>query len=66
MLLETFLDKVIPDVGLVVTLYDVLDVGQGTVYHSNGGAHYKVRFSVVAFRPFIGEVLTGVIKDMDE
>lgn len=65
-LLQTFVDKVIPDIGLVITLYTLLDVGTGTVYHSDGGAHYKVRFQLVVFRPFVDEILRGTVKDMDE
>ena len=38
---KTFLDKVISGLGLVVTLYDILSIGDGYVYHSDGGAHYK-------------------------
>lgn len=38
---RTFLDKVIAGLGLVVTLYDILSIGDGYVYHSDGGAHYQ-------------------------
>lgn len=33
--------QVIPNLGLAVTLYDILSIGDGHVYHSDGGAHYK-------------------------
>ena len=38
---RTFLDRVISGLGLVVTLYDVLSIGEGFVTHSDGGAHYR-------------------------
>ena len=38
---KTFIDTVINGLGLVVTLYDLLSIGDGFVYHSDGGAHYK-------------------------
>lgn len=63
---QTFIDRVIQDVGLIVTLYDILKVGEGAVYHSDGGAHYKVTFRVVVFKPFPGEMLIGNVKDMSE
>ena len=62
---QAFIDKVISGVGLVVTLYNLVEVGDGKVYHSDGGTHYHVLFEVVAFRPFTGELLTGVVKEMD-
>lgn len=33
--------QVVAGLGLVVTLYDILSIGDGYVYHSDGGAHYK-------------------------
>ena len=63
---NTFLDRVLPDLGLIVTLYDILSVGDGHVYHSDGGAHYAVSFRVVVFRPFPGETLIGKVTANDE
>ncbi|KAL4422110.1 hypothetical protein ABPG77_003395 [Micractinium sp. CCAP 211/92] len=61
---RTFLDKVVAGLGLVVTLYDILSIGDGYVYHSDGGAHYKVSFRVVVFRPFTEELLVGKVHKM--
>jgi hypothetical protein len=38
---KSFLDRVVPNLGLVVTLYDILSIGDGYVYPSDGGAHYR-------------------------
>jgi DNA-directed RNA polymerase subunit E'/Rpb7 len=38
---KAFLDRVVPNLGLVVTLHDILSIGDGCVYPSDGGAHYK-------------------------
>jgi len=38
---RNFLDRVVGGVGLVVTIYDILTIGDGYVYHSDGGSHYK-------------------------
>jgi hypothetical protein len=38
---KNFLDKAVDGLGLVVTLYDILSIGDGYVYHSDGGAHYR-------------------------
>ena len=60
----TFVDKVVGGLGLVVTLFDLLDVGPGHVLHSDGGAHHTVRFRVVVFRPSVDELLVGRVKRM--
>ncbi|PSC70715.1 DNA-directed RNA polymerase III subunit RPC8 [Micractinium conductrix] len=61
---RTFLDKVVQGLGLVFTLYDLLSIGDGYVYPSDGGAHYKVSFRVVVFRPFQEELLVGKVHRM--
>jgi len=38
-----FVDKVVPNLGLVVTLYDVLSLDGGTVYPNDGAAFFQVR-----------------------
>lgn len=43
-----------------------LQVGDGLIPPSDGGALYKVRFRVVVFRPFEGELLVGRVAKMDE
>jgi DNA-directed RNA polymerase III subunit RPC8 len=63
---QNYTDRVIHDVGLVITVGDVLKVGEGAVFPSDGGVHYKVVFQIVVFRPFPGELLVGVVKNMDE
>jgi DNA-directed RNA polymerase III subunit RPC8 len=63
---KTFINRVIQEVGLIATLYDILEVGEGAVYHSDGGTHYRVTFRAVVFKPFPGELLVGVVKEMSE
>jgi hypothetical protein len=54
--------QVIPELGLAVTLYEVLRIDGGAVHPGEGSALFTVLFSLVIFRPFLGEVLTGRIK----
>jgi len=53
---------VIPDIGLAIRIHDILEVGKGHVYPSDGSAHVKVKFRLVVFRPFVGQILIGTIK----
>ena len=59
-------DKVIPGVGLVVTLYDLLEVGSGSIYPSDGAVHYRSKFRLVIFCPFVGEIVLGKLLKSDE
>lgn len=56
------LDRVVKDLGLVVTIYDICSIESGFVHPSDGGVRFLVRFRVVLFRPFAGEILEGKAK----
>ncbi|KAL6747919.1 DNA-directed RNA polymerase II, 19 kDa polypeptide, partial [Haematococcus lacustris] len=62
MIEERFFDKVIPNVGLVVSLYDVQSIEGGFIYPNDGAAFFNVKFRIVVFRPFAGEVIVGKLK----
>lgn len=59
---DAFLDKIVPSLGLCVTLYDILSVTSGVMYPNDGGVWFKVLFRSVIFRPFVGEVMVAKIK----
>ncbi|KAL9186553.1 hypothetical protein ACHAXT_005791 [Thalassiosira profunda] len=57
-------NRVLGDVGLVVCPYGPpLDVGDGLLVPGDGGAHHQVVFRCVVFRPFVEEVLVGVVTE---
>jgi DNA-directed RNA polymerase III subunit RPC8 len=58
---QKFVNKVIKGVGLVVTIYEILATGEQFISIGDAVCHASIRFSVVAFRPSVGEVLTGKI-----
>ena len=63
---QRFLDKVVPYLGLVVSLYDVQHVEGGFVYPNDGAAFFNVHFRAVVFRPFVGEVMEGKLKSCNK
>ncbi|KAL8100714.1 uncharacterized protein LOC141682982 [Apium graveolens] len=54
-----FLDKVVANLGLVVSVYDIKSINGGFVFPSDGASTYTVSFRLVVFRPFVGEVVTA-------
>mmetsp|Transcript_20716 Transcript_20716/g.34193 ORF Transcript_20716/g.34193 Transcript_20716/m.34193 type:complete len:244 (+) Transcript_20716:33-764(+) len=58
---EKYCNTVVMNVGMVVCLYDVLVVGDSYVYPGDGASHTECEFSVIVFKPAIGEVLEGTI-----
>lgn len=47
-------------------MYDILHISQGTVYAGDGAAFATVKFRMIVFKPFVGELLVGTIKSMDK
>lgn len=56
-----YVDRVINDVGVGVALYGVEDIEGARILPGDGRAHLRVRFKLIVFRPFLGEVLQGHI-----
>jgi DNA-directed RNA polymerase III subunit RPC8 len=63
---DQYTDRIVPDVGLVISVYDLLYIGEGCVYHSQGHVYYSVVFRAVVFRPFVSELLVGRIRQMSD
>ncbi len=56
---DKYSNRVVRHVGLCVCLYDFEEVGDSYIYPTDGAAHVNVKFLMVVFKPFPGEVLTG-------
>ncbi|KNZ59706.1 hypothetical protein VP01_1679g9 [Puccinia sorghi] len=55
-------NKVLPEVGLCIALFDLLDVSEGKVLYGDGCLYHRAEFTLVVFRPFIGEHIVGTVK----
>mmetsp|Transcript_41426 Transcript_41426/g.84697 ORF Transcript_41426/g.84697 Transcript_41426/m.84697 type:complete len:221 (+) Transcript_41426:290-952(+) len=58
---QKYCNRVLLDVGLCISLYELTEIGDGLIYQSDSAVHIRVRFTLLVFRPFIGEVLVGTI-----
>ena len=56
-----YANRVIADVGLVVSMYAIDSVGDGHLVPDSGCAYTDVTFRLVVFRPFTGETLYGTL-----
>ncbi len=54
-----YANRVLLHVGLCITFYDFISIGDPYLYPSEGSAIQIVRFRMVVFRPFVGEIITG-------
>lgn len=57
--------QVVLNVGLGIALFDVTSLGDSYIFPGDGASHTRVTFRYVVFRPFMEEILEGVIKAAD-
>ncbi|KAK2970185.1 hypothetical protein RJ640_019653 [Escallonia rubra] len=60
-----FLDKVIADLGLCISIYDIHSIDGGFITPGDGASTYTVMFRMIMFRPFVGEVIAAKLKESD-
>ena len=58
-----YANKVVLNVGLCISLWDVTKREESYLLPGDGASHTKVHFRYVVFRPFMEEVLVGRIKN---
>ncbi|SPO36008.1 related to RPC25 - DNA-direcred RNA polymerase III, 25 KD subunit [Pseudozyma flocculosa] len=61
-----FANKILQDVGLCISLFDISSCSEGRVRWGDGLLYHKVTFRLIVFRPFTNQVLVGKIKSSDE
>ena len=52
------------DMGIVIDVKDVNDIGEGVIIPGDGASYYETRFELITFKPEMQEVVLGRIKDI--
>ncbi|XP_031120683.1 DNA-directed RNA polymerase III subunit RPC8-like [Ipomoea triloba] len=58
-----FVDKVIAQLGLCISVYDIRSIDGGFIFPGDGASTYTVKFRLIIFRPFRGEVIAARLKE---
>ena len=61
---ETYADYYNKEMGKVVTVVEVLEVGEGVIIPGDGAAYYKSRFKLLVWRPELQEIVYGKIAEI--
>ena len=56
-----FIDE---EIGFVIDVLDVQDVGEGVIIPGDGAAYYETTFELITFKPEMHEIIPGRIKDI--
>lgn len=60
---QKYANKVITNLGLAVAVWDILEIKDGLLKPGDGGSYVEVKFRLVIWKPFVGEILTGWVAD---
>ncbi|GLU03619.1 hypothetical protein SLE2022_208080 [Rubroshorea leprosula] len=60
-----FLDKVIANLGLCISVYDIQSIKGGFIFFGDGASTYTVEFRLTMFCPFVGEIILAKLKESD-
>tara|TARA_Y100000310_G_C20391911_1_gene673218 strand:- start:86 stop:667 length:582 start_codon:yes stop_codon:yes gene_type:complete len=63
---KEFENYVTKELGAVVGVTEVLNVGEGIIIPGDGAAYYDTMFKVITFRPEINEITLGKITEISE
>ncbi len=63
---QKYCNKVVVDLGLCISVFDVLEAEDPYVHPGDPNAFVKCRFRLIVLRPFEGEVIVGKIRSCDE
>ena len=61
---KTFTEYYDKEMGMVVTVIDVLNVGEGIIIPGDGAAYYESTFKLLVWKPELQEVIPGIIAEI--
>jgi DNA-directed RNA polymerase subunit E' len=60
---EGIIDK---NLGFVIAVVDVIEVGLGKIIHGDSRTHHNVKFTILTFKPVLHEVIEGEVVEVVE
>ena len=61
---ETYADYYDKEIGKVIAIIDVLEVGEGVIIPGDGAAYYRSRFKLLVWRPELQELTYGLVSEI--
>ena len=63
---ETIEGKIYPELGVLLAVTDVTEVGEGSIVPEDGAIHYPAQFKALVYRPEVNEMVLGEVVDVTE
>lgn len=55
-----------PELGFIIAICDIIDVGPGKIIHGSGGTFHPVTFTVLTYTPIMHEIVEGEVVELVE
>eukprot|EP00768_Dysnectes_brevis_P006757 gnl/Dysnectes_brevis/5456_a7856_604.p1 GENE.gnl/Dysnectes_brevis/5456_a7856_604~~gnl/Dysnectes_brevis/5456_a7856_604.p1 ORF type:complete len:226 (+),score=65.34 gnl/Dysnectes_brevis/5456_a7856_604:33-710(+) len=65
-IVNSYCGRIIQKVGMCVSLSHISSISEARLFPNEGAAFVTVHFSVIAFRPFINEIISGTVAGQTE
>ncbi|KAF7457734.1 RNA polymerase Rpb7, N-terminal domain-containing protein [Cryptosporidium felis] len=62
---EKYLNRIVKNAGLMIYFVGFEEIGHAEIDTDNGGLLYSVSFKMIVFKPYIGEIIEGIIINSD-
>ena len=63
---EQFQNFVSKELGIVIGITEILNIGEGVIIAGDGAAYYDTRFKLISFKPEMQEMVVGKITDIND
>ena len=63
---EQFQNFVSKDIGVVIGVTEILNVGEGVIIAGDGAAYYDTKFKLLTFKPELQEIVLGKVTDIND
>lgn len=63
---EQYVGRTYPDIGAVLSITDIQEIGEGEIRPEEAGAYYPVTCEAVTYEPELHEVVLGEVSDITE
>ena len=63
---EDFEERVDPDIGMLIAVLSVEEIGVGHIIPGDGGVYHQCIFKVLSFKPKIGEIVEGEVVEVTD
>ena len=61
---ETYSESYNKEMGKVISVIEVLEVGEGVIIPGDGASYYKSRFKLLVWKPELQELVFGIISEI--